>query len=113
MSDKSINPPSTTDNSLARSLNHIGTKTRVKFDGSCLKQDQITFTHGKTVNICIVSEINLRDRGCDNYPVLEILVGTVKLVKNSDIHKCKYSGYGIGFDGRETFSLANNFLEYI
>ena len=72
MSDKSINPPSTTDNSLARSLNHIGTKTRVKFDGSCLKQDQITFTHGKTVNICIVSEINLRARGCDNYPVLEI-----------------------------------------
>ena len=71
LSDESINPPSTTDNSLARSLNHVGTKTRLKFDGSCLKQDQITFTHEKTVNICIVSKINLRDHGCDNYSVLE------------------------------------------
>ena len=71
LSDESINPPSTTDNSLARSLNHVGTKTRLKFDGSCSKQDQITFTHEKTVNICIVSKINLRDHGCDNYSVLE------------------------------------------
>ena len=28
-------------------LNFIVTKTRVKFDGSCLKQNKITFSHGK------------------------------------------------------------------
>ena len=57
MSDESIKPPFTSDNSLAPSLSYIGSKTRVKFVGSCLKQDKITFTHGKTVNIYIVYEI--------------------------------------------------------
>ena len=31
------------------------------------------------------------------------MFGTVKLTENSDINKCKYSGYGIGFDGHGTF----------
>ena len=46
-------------NSLAAALSYIGNKTRVKFDGICLKQDKITFTHWKTVNIYFVYEINL------------------------------------------------------
>ena len=46
-------------NSLAPVLSYIGNKTRVKFDGICLKQDKITFTHWKTVNIYFVYEINL------------------------------------------------------
>ena len=57
LSDESINPPTTCNNSLTPSLSYIGSKTRVKFVGSCLKQDKITFTHGKTVNIYIVYEI--------------------------------------------------------
>ena len=32
------------------------------------------------------------------------LFGAVKLTKNNDIDKCKYSGYGIGFDSKGTFS---------
>ena len=47
LSDESIKPPSTPDNSLALSLSYIGTKTRVKFVGICLKQDKIRFTHKK------------------------------------------------------------------
>ena len=31
------------------------------------------------------------------------LFGAVKLTKNADIDKYKYSGYGIGFDSRGTF----------
>ena len=31
----------------------------LNFDLSCLKQDKITFTHGKIVNIYIVYKINL------------------------------------------------------
>ena len=47
------------------------------------------------------------DRGYDDYPVLEnYLFGPVKLTKNSDIDKYKYSGYGIGFDRRGTFSVS-------
>ena len=32
-------------------LDYYGTKTRVEFSGSCLKQDQVTFNHKKVVNI--------------------------------------------------------------
>ena len=43
MSDEIIKPPSTSDNSLSLALKYTGNKTRVKFDGSCLKQDKLTF----------------------------------------------------------------------
>ena len=33
------------------------------------------------------------------------LSGAVKLVKDADIDKYKYSGYGIGFDMKGTFSF--------
>ena len=39
LSDESIKPPSAPNNFLAPSLNYVGTKIRVKFSGSCLKQD--------------------------------------------------------------------------
>ena len=29
-------------------LNYYGTKTRVEFNGSCLKEDKITYTYVKT-----------------------------------------------------------------
>ena len=42
-----IKPPATSDNGLASALSHIRNETKLKFDWSCLKQDKITFTHGK------------------------------------------------------------------
>ena len=57
LSDEIIEPSSTSDNSLLPALSYFGNKTRAKFYGSCLKQDKITFTHRKIVNI--VYEINL------------------------------------------------------
>ena len=38
LSNESIRPPTTSDNSLTPELNYHGTKTRVKFTKSCLKQ---------------------------------------------------------------------------
>ena len=38
LSAESIKPPTTSDNSLNPALNYYGTKIRVKFTGSCLKQ---------------------------------------------------------------------------
>ena len=57
MSDESIKPPSTSNKMLHPSLDYIGTKARVKFNRDCLKQQKITFNHGKIVNIYIVYEI--------------------------------------------------------
>ena len=52
------------------------------FDGSCLKQDKVTFNHGKVVNICIIYEIiKIAVIGSrDNYSTLQYaLLGAVKL----------------------------------
>ena len=48
---ESIKPPTTSDNSLTPALSYYGTKTRVKFTGSCLKQSKISYTHGKVLFI--------------------------------------------------------------
>ena len=39
------------NHSITPSLCYCGTKTRVEFNGSFLKQDEVTFNHGKIVNI--------------------------------------------------------------
>ena len=57
VSAESIKPPATSDNSLTLALSYYGTKARVKFTGSCLKQSKISYTHGKVVNIYIVYEL--------------------------------------------------------
>ena len=41
MSNEVVKPPTTSDNCLAPALSYVGNKTRVKFDGSCLKQDNL------------------------------------------------------------------------
>ena len=51
LSAESIKPPATSDNSLTPALSYYGTKTRVKFTGSYLKQPKISYTHGKVVNM--------------------------------------------------------------
>ena len=58
LSDETIKPPSTSDNSLNPKSSYHGTKTRLEFRESCLKQDKITFNHGKIVNIYIVYELD-------------------------------------------------------
>ena len=58
----------------------------------------------------IVYETNWCDCGYDDYPVLKnSLLDAVKLVKNADFDKHKYSGYGIRFDRHETSSVAKRF----
>ena len=41
------------------SLTYLDAKIRVKFNGSCLKWDRSTYTHGKIVHLYIVYEITL------------------------------------------------------
>ena len=51
LSVETIKPPTTSDNSLTPELNYYGSKTTVKFTGSCLKQTKMSHTHEKVVNI--------------------------------------------------------------
>ena len=105
LSAESIKPPTTSDNSLTPELNYYGTKTRVKFNGSCLQQSKISYTHSTIVNIYIVYELGASSSH-ENDPTLKnCLFGAVTLTKNTDIDKYGYSGYGIGFDRRSSFSF--------
>ena len=108
LSAEIIKPPTTSDNSFTPALSYYGTKTRVKFTGSCLKQPKISCTHGKVVNIYIVYELGTSSPH-DNDPTLKnCLFGAVTLTKNTSIDKYGYSGYGIGFDGRTVFSIPSS-----
>ena len=81
LSSESIKPPTTSDNSLTPALNYYGTKTRVKFTISCLKETTISYTHGKIVNICIVYELGASSSN-DHVPALKnCLFGAVTLLK--------------------------------
>ena len=107
LSNESIKPPTTSDNSLTPILNYYGTKTKVSFDMSCLKQDKVTFNHGKIVNIYIVYGIikiaNIDGNRNSYLTVQSALFEAVSLTKNADINKYKYSGYGLAFDRTSSF----------
>ena len=96
LSDESIKPPKTSDNSLNPELNYYGTKTRVKFTKGCLKQSDHIYTHKKVVNIYIYYEFHAASSSHDSDPTIKkYLFGAVTLTKNADTEKYKYSGYGI------------------
>ena len=85
----------------------MGTKIRVRFSESCLKQDKITYTDGKIVNIYIVYEINKKDNTITSDPTPEnSLFSAVTLTKNVNIDSYGYPGYGTGFDRKGNFSFS-------
>ena len=102
LSAESIKPPTRSDNSLTPALSYYGTKTRVTFTGSCLKQPKISYTHEEVVNIYIAYELGVSSSHVNDPTLKNCLSGTVTLTKNADIDKYGYSGYGIGFDRRTT-----------
>ena len=110
LSNESIRPLITSGNSLNRELNYYGTKARVKFTKSCLKQSSHILTHKKVVNIYIVYKLAASSSYVSDPTLKNCLFGAVTLTKNSDIEKYKYSGYGIGFDRRSSFSVTGGGL---
>ena len=106
LSDETIKPKPHTI--LAPELSHFGNETRVKFNGSCLTQNKITFYNKKKVNIYIVYELILHNSN-SNCPTLEnCLFGAVKLTRNTEIDNYKYFEYGIGFDRKGFFLVSKN-----
>ena len=57
------------------------------------------------VNIYIVYELFASSSHSDDPILKNCLFGAVTLTKNADIDKYGYSGYGIGFDRRTSFSF--------
>ena len=80
-------------------------RKRVKLTGSCLKQSKISCTHWKVVNIYTVYELGAFSSHVNDPTLKSCLFGAVTLTKNADIDNYGYSGYGIGFDRRGSFSI--------
>ena len=68
-----------------------------------LRQDKVTYNHGPILSIYIVFKLVSSPKTI-NVTLQDCLFGAVKLTKNADIDKYKYSGYGIGFNSRESFT---------
>ena len=105
LSAETINPPATSDNSLTPSLSYYDTKTGVKFTRSCLKQSTISYNDRPIVKIYIVYYLGASSSHNNDPTLKNCLRGAVTLTKNADIEKYWYSGYGIGFERRSSFSF--------
>ena len=106
LSDETITPYATSDNSLTPWIDHYGTKIRLKFNKSCLKQpNKLTYDYGHKVNVYIVYELGASSSNDSDPTLKDCLFGPVTLTKNAGIEKYGYSGFGIGFDRRSSFSF--------
>ena len=65
----------------------------------------MSYTHGKVVNIYIVYKLGASCSNVNDPPLKNCLFGSVTLTKSADIDKYGYSGYGIGFDRRSSYSF--------
>ena len=87
-------------------IDHYGSKVRLKFNKGCLKQsNNLTYDYGSRVNIYIVYELGASSSNDSDPTLKNCLFGAVTLTKNADIDKYGYSGYGIGFDRRSSFTF--------
>ena len=64
-----------------------------------------SYTHEKVVNIYFVYELGASTSNDSNPTLKNCLFGAVTLTKDGDIDKYGYSGYGIGFDRKSSFSF--------
>ena len=103
LSNEKISSTTLSNYSQASRLVYDNARIKMEFSGDLLKQDKVTYSHGPIVNIYIVyiltPSINTSDVTLEN-----CLFAAVKLTKNADNDKHKYSGYGIGFDSEGNFS---------
>ena len=80
---------------------------KIEFLGSCLKQeDKAAYTPKNVVNLFSAYELDTWSSNLNtDFTLKECLFGAVKLNKNADTNKHKYTNYGIGFDSCSYFSL--------
>ena len=98
LSDETIAPYATSDNSLTPLIDQYGSKVRVKFNKDCLKQpNNLICDYRHNVGSSSTSSSDPTLKNC--------LSGAVTLTKNTDIEKYEYSGFGIGFDRRSSFTF--------
>ena len=96
LSDEIIKVPSTSDNSLSPLIDYLGLSLK--------QQSKLTYTHLPIENIYIY-ELVTSSSFNDDPTLKNSLFGAAKLTKIDHIDNCQYSGYGVGFDGKGSFSF--------
>ena len=97
LSNEKISPVSNPYGANSRII-YNNARVRVKFSVNLLKQNETTYSHGPVVNIYAVYKLASKTNNLN--VTLENCQFAVKLTKNADIEKYKYSVYGIGFDSK-------------
>ena len=70
----------------------------INFDGHCLIKNNILI-HKKVIKLYISYTLSSQSKNFNlDFKLSNCLFGSVKLTKNTDLSKYKYTGYGIGFD---------------
>ena len=107
LSNEIFTPPYIVNNSLSPKLLWNESRIKLKFGGSCLKQeDKAPVTPKNVVNLFIAYELDTWSRDLNtDFTLKDFLFRAVKLTKNADPDKYKYSCYRIGFDSHSEFSL--------
>ena len=107
LSEESVENITTSDSNFAQTLITYYPLPDIKFNGNCLIINN-NDPSLDAVNLYIYYELDRRSRDLDTgFTLKNCLFGSVKLTKNADPDKYKYSSYGIGFDFRSEFSLSD------
>ena len=80
LSDETITPYATSDNSLTPLIDHYGSKVRLKFNKDCLKQpNNLTYDYGHRVNVYIVYELGASSSNVSD-PTLKVTLQFMQLL---------------------------------
>ena len=77
LSDETIKPPATSDNSLTPLTDYVGNKIRINFPGNYLEQPKTQYTHGAKVNIYIIYELGVSGSNNNDPTLKKCLFGAV------------------------------------
>ena len=106
MSEQNIENITKSDSKLAPTFVDHHVLPDKNFNGHCLINN--IYIPKKVINIYLSYTLNLQLRNLNtDFTLDNCLFGSVKVTKNADIHKYKYSNYGIGFDSRSEFSFTD------
>ena len=100
LSQEEIISPYELDSSFSPNLDGF-----IIFKGICLKQKSVSFLHKSIVILYISCKLDTWPKNLNtDFTLGNCLFGAVKITKNADPDKYKYSGYGVGFDSRSELS---------
>ena len=103
MSDENIETITKSDSNLAPTFVNHHVLSGIYFNGHYLIKNNASIPK-KVTNLYISYTLGSQLRNLNtDFTLGNCFFGSVKLTKNADLDKYKYTGYGIGFDSRSEF----------